>query len=94
MLILYLCGMGKAWSEVKISRELYESMKMDGKLSTFEDYIHNNLSNFIGIKLVENGGLMTNEIKSKILYSKKLEANGDVIYHAVVYVPENAKSGT
>ena len=86
MLILYLCGMGKAWSEVILSKRLVASLEKENKLSDFEDFIRGDLTRVIGIKLAENGINLTDDIKSQINFTKETEKNGDVLYHAAVFV--------
>ena len=84
--ICYICSMGKAWSEVILSKRLIASLEKENKLSDFEDFVRKDLTRVIGIKLAENGIVMSDEIKSQINFTKKPEKNGDVLYHAVVYV--------
>ena len=78
--------MDKAWSEVTVSKALYDSLKKENKLSEYEDYLHKSLEHVICIKLAENGINLTDEIKSQINFTKKNEKNGDVLYKAVVFV--------
>lgn len=78
--------MSKAWAETTVSKMLHASIEKDGKLSDFEEYIHTHLCRVIGIKLVENQIAMTDEIKGKIQFDEETDKNGDVTYHAVVYV--------
>ena len=86
--------MNKAWSEVILSKRLIASLKKENKFFDFEEFVLGDLTRVIGVKLAENGISLTNEIKSKIQINRTTEENGDVTYHAVVYVPEIAKSGT
>lgn len=85
-IFVYLCGMSKAWAEITVSKLLRTSIEKDGKLSDFENKLHEDLSKFIGIKLAENKIAMTDEIKGKIQFDEETDKNGDVTYHAVVYV--------
>ena len=78
--------MEKAWSEVTISKVLYASLEKENKLSEYEDYLHKSLAHVIGIKLAENGINLTDEIKSRINFTKETEKNGNVLYQAVVFV--------
>lgn len=78
--------MGKSWSEVILSKRLIASLEKENKLSDFEDFVRKDLTRFIGIKLAENGINLTDEIKSRIKFTKKTEKNGDVLYQAVVFV--------
>ena len=82
--------MNKAWAEITVSGCLYKSLQNENKLFDYEDYILKSLIRVIGNKLAENGITLTDEIKSKITFEKKPQENGDVIYHAFVYIPENS----
>lgn len=78
--------MDKASSEVILSKKLIASLEKENKLSDFEDFVRKDLTRVIGIKLAENGIVMTAEIESQIRFSNKTDKNGDVLYKAVVYI--------